>query len=88
MDAIKAKLSNAIVRFNIRNDDRLYLAQRANKPVVILLGRVTRLDSLAEKLFDKAHQLRGTSPSAARQHVWNEAKVHAEKLNKLSNKLW
>lgn len=53
MDALKAKLSCAITDLMIANDDRREKAAIEGKPVIIIFGRVTKIDAAAEKLIYK-----------------------------------
>ncbi len=88
MDALKAKLSDAIQNLMIANDVRREKAEFEEKPVIILFGRVTKIDGVVEKLFFKVQEMRGIHRQAALAKMHAAADQHSTKLNALVNKLW
>jgi hypothetical protein len=88
MDALQAKLSGAIQNLTIANDVRRMKAENEGKPVIIVFGRVTKIDGIVEKLFFKVQEMRGINRQAALEKMHEAADQHSTRLNKLVNKLW
>lgn len=88
MDALQAKLADAIENLMIANDVRREKAEFEEKPVIIVFGRVTKIDGIVEKLFFKVQEMRGIHREAALHKMHAAADLHSTRLNALVNKLW
>jgi hypothetical protein len=88
MDALQAKLSGAIQNLTIANDVRRMKAENEGKPVIIIFGRVTKIDGIVEKLFFKVQEMRGIHRQAALEKMHEAADQYSTRLNELVNKLW
>lgn len=88
MDALQAKLADAIENLMIANDVRREKAEFEEKPVIIVFGRVTKIDGIVEKLFFKVQEMRGIHREAALHKTHAAADLHSTRLNALVNKLW
>lgn len=84
---MRSLAENFLMKAVVKNDIRLRQAEHDQKPAVIIFGRVTILDGLAEKLFYKAQRRSGLDKEAARKHCWNSADAYTEKLNDLYKKI-